>query len=495
MTTTTTSPAPFSELGLAPQLLSALTELGYETATPIQQHSIPVLMAGHDLVAQAQTGTGKTAAFALPILSCLDMTIKAPQALIIAPTRELAIQVAEAFQSYARHLKDFRVTSIYGGQDYPVQLRSLKRGTHVVVGTPGRLMDHLRRGSLSLSKLKTVVLDEGDEMLKMGFITDIEWILDQIPHQHQTALFSATIPRPIQKIAQRYLTNAKNIHIKAKTSTVDTIEQRYVRVGREHKLEVLTRFLEVDDIQASIIFTRTKNCAAELTEKLQARGYAAAALHGDISQPLRKSVVDKMKRGALDLIVATDVAARGIDIERISHVVNYDIPTDTESYVHRIGRTGRAGRKGKALLFVTPREQRLLRDIERAIGTKIKPVEPPSAKEMHERRSKQLADTVINVLEKSKKLEPYQQMVETIAVCSKQTPENIAAAVLYLMQQDKPLPSEEIIVAEPKQRTKRSRSFSGRGKPSPRSFNKKKAGKSTDKPSTGKRKPNKHKSK
>jgi len=453
---------PFNKLGLPPELLSALTELGYETPTPIQIQSIPPLMEGNDLQAQAQTGTGKTAAFALPILSNLDLSLKKPQALIIAPTRELAIQVAEAFQSYAKHLKNFHVTPIYGGQDYQIQLRALKRGVHVIVGTPGRLMDHLRRGTLSADALKTVVLDEADEMLKMGFIEDIEWILEQIPKTHQTALFSATMSAPIQKIAKRYLKDAVKIHIKSKTSTVETTEQFYTRVANNQKLDLLTRFLEVENIQAAIIFVRTRNAADELAGKLQARGYSAAALHGDMNQSLREKVIGRIKSGALDIIVATDIAARGIDVDRVSHVINYDIPYDSEAYIHRVGRTGRAGRQGKALLFVTPREQRLLNDIERAINKPIKQIDPPSLKEMSEKRSKQLAEKVIGVIAKSKKLTIYREMVERIIKENDYAPKDVAAALAYLMQQANPLPSYEIETAEPefggRQRNRPSRS-------------------------------------
>ena len=399
----------FNKLGLSSALLSNLSQLGYESPTPIQAASMPILLAGDDLLAQAQTGTGKTAAFALPALMHLDVKLQKPQTLVIAPTRELAIQVAEAFQSYAKGIKGFHVLPIYGGQDYQIQLRALKRGSQVIVGTPGRVMDHLRRGTLCLDAIKTVVLDEADEMLNMGFIDDIEWIFEQISHEYQTALFSATMPSAIQKIAKRYLKDAKKVQIKPTESTVSTIEQNYFCVSRNQKLEALTRYLEVEEIKAAIIFSRTKNWSAELAEKLQARGYAAAALHGDMQQSLRKKVIDRIKDGSLDIIVATDVAARGIDVERVSHVINYDIPHDAESYIHRIGRTGRAGRKGKALLFITYREQRLLKDIERAINSKIVQIEPPSLKEMSEKRSKLLADKVKGILEKSKRLGPCQK--------------------------------------------------------------------------------------
>ncbi|MCP4473982.1 MAG: DEAD/DEAH box helicase [Gammaproteobacteria bacterium] len=487
---------PFSNLGLNAHLLSALAELGYEAPTPIQEQSIPVLMEGSDLLAQAQTGTGKTAAFALPVLSHLNIARKKPQALIITPTRELAIQVAEAFQSYAKHLKGFHVTPIYGGQDYQTQLRALKRGAHIIVGTPGRTMDHLRRGTLSLDALKTIVLDEADEMLKMGFIGDIEWILEQIPHSHQTALFSATIPLSIQKIAKRYLKEAKKIHIQPKKSSVDAIEQFYMCVARNQKLDALTRFLEVEEIQAAIIFTRTKNCSSELAEKLQARGYEASALNGDMNQSLRKKAIERIKSGSLDIIVATDVAARGIDVERISHVINFDIPHDTESYIHRIGRTGRAGRKGKALLFITPREYRLLNDIKRSIDSSIKKVEPPSLKEMNEKRSKQLAEKVIGVIKKSKKLAPYREIVESIIAQDDCSAKDIAAALAYLLQQSNPLPSQEISAAEPEFKKPRKKSPYTRGQSSERARGKKRpSSKTFSKASPGKRKTLKRKEK
>jgi ATP-dependent RNA helicase DeaD len=436
---------PFNKLGLKADLLSSLKELGYETPTPVQEQSIPVLLENHDLLGQAQTGTGKTAAFALPILSRLKLDSKNPQALIITPTRELAIQVAEAFQSYAKHMKDFHVAPIYGGQDYNIQIRALKRGLNVVVGTPGRVMDHLRRGTLCVDELQTVVLDEADEMLKMGFIDDIEWILEQIPGEHQTALFSATIPPSIQKIANRYLKNAKKIQISPQKSSCDTIEQCYIRVTKEQKLDLLTRILEVEDTQATIIFVRTKNASSELAEKLLARGYAAAALNGDMTQSLREKAIAQIKRGALDIIIATDVAARGIDVDRISHVINYDIPSDTESYTHRIGRTGRAGRKGKALLFVTNREDRLLNDIERSIGKKIPQVEPPSIKQIKDKRRQQLADEVIDMINKNTNLSVHYQTIENIMAEGDYSEKDIAAALIHLKHKSSPLPSKEIV--------------------------------------------------
>src|SRR3990167_5081808 len=463
-----TASTPFQQLGLPDFILSAVQELGYETATPIQAESIPVLLERRDLLAQAQTGTGKTAAFALPILAQINLQQNAPQALIIAPTRELAIQVAEAFQSYAKHLKDFHVAPIYGGQGYDVQLRALKHGVHVIVGTPGRLMDHMRRGSLSVKHIQTVILDEADEMLKMGFIDDIEWILGQIPHEHQTGLFSATIPASIQKIAKNYLNNAKKIQIESKQASVTAIEQSYIRVANKHKLEVLTRYLEVESIDAAIIFARTKNSSAELAEKLQARGYAAAALNGDMQQALRKKVIERTKSGSLDIIVATDVAPRGIDIERINHVINFDIPYDTESYTHRIGRTGRAGRAGKALLLITPREHRLLHDIERDTNTLIKQIEPPSIQEMREKRNQLLSTKIIDVIQNTSKLEPFQAMITHIMNEIDCRAEDVAAALAYLTQQSNPLATYDIESPEPEYDSSRKRASSRHGRQSGR---------------------------
>ncbi|MDV3241076.1 MAG: DEAD/DEAH box helicase, partial [Methylocaldum sp.] len=351
----------FEQLAIAQPILQALREIGYEAPSPIQAESIPHLLEGRDLLGQAQTGTGKTAAFAIPILTRIDLSQRSPQALVLAPTRELAIQVAEAFQTYARHLEGFHILPVYGGQGMGSQLRQLARGVHVIVGTPGRVMDHLRRGTLSLDNLTTLVLDEADEMLRMGFIEDVEWILEQTPQTRQIALFSATMPTVIRKIADRHLNNAAEVKIKAKTATVEAISQQYWLVSGVQKLEALTRILDAEDFDAMIIFVRTKTETVELAEKLEARGYEAAALNGDMSQVLREKVIDRLKKNALDIVVATDVAARGLDVERITHVVNYDIPYDTESYVHRIGRTGRAGRSGEAILFVSPRERHMLR--------------------------------------------------------------------------------------------------------------------------------------
>jgi len=364
----------FSDMALKQPLLKALNTLGYELPTAIQAQTIPLLLEGRDVLGQAQTGTGKTAAFALPLLSNLDLKQKDPQVLVLAPTRELAIQVAEAFKSYAGQIKSFHVLPVYGGQEYGTQLRALQRGVHVIVGTPGRVMDHMRRGNIKLDKLKTLVLDEADEMLRMGFIDDVEWVLEQTPKQRQIALFSATMPPQIRKITKRYLRNPAEITIKVKTATAETIRQRYWPVTGTHKLDALTRILEAETFDAMLVFVRTKTSTLEVADKLEARGYRAVALNGDIAQKNRERIITQLKAGKLDILVATDVAARGLDVDRISHVINYDIPHDTEAYVHRIGRTGRAGREGDAILFVAPRERRMLQAIENNTSRKTRSI-------------------------------------------------------------------------------------------------------------------------
>jgi len=427
----------FNQLALQPALLKILDEIGYETPSPIQAQAIPLLLDGRDVVGQAQTGTGKTAAFALPILSRLDLKQKNPQVLVLTPTRELAIQVAEAFQKYASYLKGFHVLPIYGGQDYAIQIRALKRGVHIAVGTPGRVMDHIRRGTLVLGGLTTLVLDEGDEMLRMGFIDDVEWILEQTPKDRQITLFSATMPQQIRRIATRYLNKPVEITIKVKTATAETIRQRFWPVQGFHKLDALTRILEAEPFEAMLIFVRTKIATVELSEKLEARGYASTALNGDIQQRQRERAIENLKKGKLDILVATDVAARGLDVERISHVVNYDIPYDTEAYVHRIGRTGRAGRKGDAIMFVTPREKRLLHAIEKATRTKIEIMELPSTDAINNRRIEKFKQRISDTLEIedlslfSEMIEQYQQEHEVPAL-------QIAAALAQLSQGDEP---------------------------------------------------------
>jgi len=427
----------FSELGLASELVKVIKEVGYESPSPIQAESIPPLLEGRDLVGQAQTGTGKTAAFALPLLSNITLSKKKPQILVLAPTRELAIQVSEAFQTYARYMKGFHVLPIYGGQSMGIQLKQLQRGVHVVVGTPGRVMDHLRRKTLDLSQLGALVLDEADEMLNMGFIEDVEWILGQTPEERQIALFSATMPTAIKKITRNYLTDPVEVKIKTKTTTVDTITQSYWQVKGIHKLDALTRILEVDPFDAMIIFVRTKNATVELSEKLEARGYSSSAINGDMNQQLREKTIARLKSGSLDILVATDVAARGLDVGRISHVVNYDIPYDTEAYVHRIGRTGRAGKKGHAVLFVAPRETRMLRAIERATNQKIEMLKLPTREQVAGHRINQFKDKISQVLE-SEKLGPFQEILDSYRQEHDVEFSDIASALAFMMQGERP---------------------------------------------------------
>ncbi|WP_167599330.1 DEAD/DEAH box helicase [Chlorobaculum sp. 24CR] len=427
----------FRSLALAEPLLQALEAVGYETPTPIQASTIPLLLEGRDLLGQAQTGTGKTAAFALPILSNIDLSLTDPQALVLAPTRELAIQVAEAFHTYAEFMPDFHVLPIYGGQDYGVQIRNLKRGVHVVVGTPGRVMDHMRKGTLNLDSLKCLVLDEADEMLRMGFIDDVEWILEQTPDNRQVALFSATMPQPIVRIARKYLKAPAEISIQSKTTTVETIRQRYWMVGGHHKLDALTRILEVEPFDGIIIFVRTKTETVALAEKLQARGYAAAALNGDMVQSARERTIEQLKDGTLNIVIATDVAARGLDVERISHVINYDIPTDTESYVHRIGRTGRAGRSGEAILFVSPRERGMLFAIERATRKRIDKMELPSTETVNDKRIAKFKQRITDAIA-AEDLEFYIGLVGQYCLEHNVSELEAAAALARLFQGDEP---------------------------------------------------------
>jgi ATP-dependent RNA helicase DeaD len=441
----------FPQFGLAAPILQAIGDIGYEAPSPIQAASIPPLLEGRDLLGQAQTGTGKTAAFALPLLNRIDLSQLKVQALVLTPTRELAIQVAEAMQTYARHLPGFHILPVYGGQGMGAQLRQLHRGVHVVVGTPGRVMDHLRRETLVLDELKMLVLDEADEMLNMGFLDDVEWILGHTPPERQIALFSATMPRAIQQVARRHLREPVEIKIAAKTATVETIRQRYWQVSGLHKLDALTRILEVEDFDAMIIFVRTKTETVELSEKLEARGYASAALNGDINQIQREQTVDKLKRGALDIIVATDVAARGLDVERISHVINYDIPYDTEAYVHRIGRTGRAGRKGEAILFVAPRERRMLQAIERATRQPIEPMVLPTREAVTDKRIARFKQLISETLE-AQQLDTFETLVDSYQAEHNVGLREVAAALAYLVQRERPLWLEEKAVSAPPER-------------------------------------------
>ena len=455
------TPLPsFGDLTLAEPVLKAVEKLGYETPSPIQAQIIPFMLDGKDVLGQAQTGTGKTAAFALPLLSRINLKQKQPQVLVLAPTRELAIQVAEAFQGYASQLNGFHVLPIYGGQDYSIQLRQLKRGVHVIVGTPGRVMDHMRKGTLKLDQLTTLVLDEADEMLRMGFIDDVEWVLERIPEKRQIALFSATMPTVIRKIAQKYLHNPEQVTIKVKTTTADNIRQRYWLVSGTHKLDALTRILEAEDFEGMIIFVRTKTSTIELAEKLEARGHSASAINGDMSQQLRERAINHLKQGKLDILIATDVAARGLDVDRITHVVNYDIPYDTESYIHRIGRTGRAGRTGDAILFVSPRERRLLSNIERATKKKVEEMQLPSTEVINNTRISRFKQRITDTLV-TNELSFFTQLIEQYQTEHNVPALEIAAALAKISQGSTPLLIKDIPKRVRKERSERPARQSG----------------------------------
>lgn len=428
----------FSDLGLDEDLLATLREVGYETPSPIQAATIPLLLEGRDVVGLAQTGTGKTAAFALPILSGVDITDKHPQALILAPTRELALQVCEAFERYAAHKPGIKVLPVYGGQSYGPQLSALRRGVHIVVGTPGRIIDHLSKGALDLSQVKFLVLDEADEMLDMGFADDVETILAKTPKDKQVALFSATMPDAIRRMSAQYLNDPSEVTVKGKTSTSANIKQRYLVVSYPQKVEALTRILEVEDFDAMIVFVRTKNETEVVAEKLRARGFAAAAINGDVPQAQRERTVGQLKSGAIQILVATDVAARGLDVERVSHVINFDIPTDPESYVHRVGRTGRAGRSGDAISFVTPRERRLLKLIERATGQSLDLMQMPTVEVINDARLTRF-DSAITAAMGSQDLDFYRGVIGHY-VQEHDVPEgDVAAALAVVLQGDVPL--------------------------------------------------------
>ncbi|MFK7913801.1 MAG: DEAD/DEAH box helicase [Pseudomonadales bacterium] len=435
--------ARFADLDLPEALLAGLDAVGYETPSPIQIQAIPHLLAGRDLVGRAPTGTGKTAAFSLPLIAKADLRSAAVQILVLTPTRELALQVSEAMQTYASRLKGFHVLPVYGGQDYAPQLQKLKRGVQAVVGTPGRVTDHLRRGTLKLGGLRAVVLDEADEMLRMGFVDEVEWILEQTPAERQVILFSATMPKEVQAIARRHLKDPQEISIKAKTATADTIRQRCWMVRGVRKMEALTRLLEVEPVDGVLVFARTKSSTTDIAERLEQRGFRAAALNGDMAQRQREQTVDRLKKGTLDVLVATDVAARGLDVDRISHVINFDVPYDTEAYIHRIGRTGRAGRKGEAILFVGPREQRMLGAIERATRQKIKPLQLPTVEAVREVRLNGFKDKITEALGDSKLhfmrelVTGYQQEHEDVPL------EDIAAALAALAGAGAALRSKE----------------------------------------------------
>ncbi len=449
--------AGFADLGLPEVLLRTLQELGYEAPTPIQAATIPALLSGRDLVGQAQTGTGKTAAFALPVLAGLKPDSPKPSALVLAPTRELAIQVAEAFHRYAQHLPGFHVLPVYGGQSYGPQLAGLRRGADIVVGTPGRVIDHLEKGTLDLARLETLVLDEADEMLRMGFIDDVEQVLEKMPAQARIALFSATMPDPIRRIAQRHLKNPVEVTIRSTTTTAATIRQRYWLVEGMHKLDALTRILEVESFEAMLVFARTRVATEELAHRLSARGFSASALNGDVPQQQREQLVERLKSGEIDILVATDVAARGLDVERITHVINYDIPYDTEAYVHRIGRTGRAGRSGQAILFVAPRERGMLRAIERATRQPIEAMGLPTVDDVNARRVGRFKAAVAHALE-NEDLAVYRQVA---AACQEDTGAemiDIAAALARLFRG-----GDDLLLTEPEPRpTARERKFRDR---------------------------------
>lgn len=453
----------FAGLGLPPAVLEALKDLNYLQPTPIQSQTIPLLMQGRDVLGQAQTGTGKTAAFALPILHRTAIELNHPQTLILAPTRELAIQVAEALQSYAKHLKGFRALAIYGGQSYEIQLRGLKRGPHVVVATPGRLIDHMERGTIDLRSIETLVLDEADEMLRMGFIEDLEKILQQVPAERQTALFSATMPREIRRLAQNYLKDPAEIKIQLKTQTAETIRQRYWLVRGIEKIDALTRLLESEPTDGVLIFVRTKSSTQELADQLALKGYHASALNGDMAQALRERTVEHLRQGRLDILVATDVAARGLDIERVSHVINYDIPFDSESYIHRIGRTGRAGRSGDAILFVMPRERRMLQNIERVVGKSIDMMELPSAAQINQQRVARFKQRITDTLQ-NPAMGFFRGLIDDYAKEQEKPMLEVASALAVLLQGKTPLlMSEDVVIPDlPPQRERRSRG-EGRG--------------------------------
>jgi ATP-dependent RNA helicase DeaD len=453
MSNTDSPDLSFDDLSLSASVMKAVKKVGYETPSPIQAEIIPHVLNGRDVIGQAQTGTGKTAAFALPILSKIDLKLTTPQVLVLAPTRELAIQVAEAFQQYAGFLKGFHVLPIYGGQEYGVQLRQLKRGVHVVVGTPGRVMDHMRRGTLKLDKLTTLVLDEADEMLRMGFIDDVEWVLEQLPKQRQIALFSATMPTEIRKISKKYLNNPEQITIKTKTITADTIRQRYMMVNGREKLEALTTILESMTFNAILIFVRTKVETIGLAEKLAARGYASTALNGDLTQRIREQTINRLKAGKLDMLIATDVAARGLDVERISHVINYDIPSDPESYTHRIGRTGRAGREGEAILFVTNREQRLLRMIEKTTGKQIERMHMPTVETINQERIQRFKQSITDTLEHEEN-ELFHNIIEEYQTETGRSAMEIATALAKISQGAEPF----LVKPKPKRQDRNERS-------------------------------------
>ncbi len=455
----------FADLGLIEPLVRVLSSLGYETPTPIQERAIPSLLEGKDVVGLAQTGTGKTAAFALPILQRIDPTNRKTQAIVLAPTRELALQVCEAIAAYATNLPGIRVLPVYGGQGYGFQLQGLQKGAHIVVGTPGRVIDHLERGSLDLTSLEYLVLDEADEMLNMGFAEDVERILADTPEYKQVALFSATMPKQIRSLAKKYLHDPVDIATPKATTSTTTVRQRWIQVSHHHKFDAMTRLLEVETGDGMLVFVRTKSATEEIADKLRGRGYSAAALNGDLVQAQRERTVSQLKSGAIDIIVATDVAARGLDVERITHVINYDIPHDTEAYVHRIGRTGRAGRTGEAILFVTPRERRMLSAIEKVSGRPVEEMSVPSAEEVNESRTGRFAQAITSSMG-SPQFHAYRTLVEQYVAENDVSMTDAAAALAVMSQSDKdfflrPDPPK----AAPRERTNRHDDGERRRKP------------------------------
>lgn len=427
----------FNQLGLPDYLLESIQKLGFDTPTPIQAQAIPALLAGSDVLGQAQTGTGKTAAFALPLLAQIQVKRREPQILVLVPTRELAIQVAEAFSSFATNMPELNILPIYGGQGYSTQLNMLRKGVHIVIGTPGRVMDHIRRETLVLDSLKTLILDEADEMLRMGFAEDVEWILEHAPEKRQTGLFSATMPAAIKEIAETHLQDPVRITVKTKTSTASTIRQFFLPVSHMQKIDALSRVLEIEDTDAVIVFVKTKRATEEVAEELTKRGFNAVAINGDIVQQQRERVIEHLKTGRIKILVATDVAARGIDVERITHVINYDAPNNAESYVHRIGRTGRAGRSGTAIIFITPRERFILRNIEHSTKQPIEQLETPSISAINARRVAAFKQRITDAL--GQNISFFETLINEYITEHNIPAEKIAAALAKTVQGDNPL--------------------------------------------------------
>jgi len=457
----TESGISFDQIPLAEPILQAVRKAGYEKPSPIQEHAIPPLLEGKDLLGVAQTGTGKTAAFSLPLLSRIDESIKGAQILVLAPTRELALQVAEAMEGFAENLPNLRVVAVYGGTGYGEQIREFKRGAQVVVGTPGRVMDHIEKGYLKLNNLQALVLDEADEMLSMGFIDDIEWILEHTPKERQTALFSATMPKPIRKLAEKHLQDPEQVTIKVKAENSPNIRQRFIKVRQHEKRDMLTRLLEIEKFEAMLIFARTKNATMEIAEKLQSKGYPAEPLNGDMPQTLREKTVDRLKRGKINVLVATDVAARGLDVDRISHVLNYDAPFDLESYTHRIGRTGRAGREGDAIIFITNKEMRMLNAIERTLKVTCDQYVFPTLEEMNERREEEFFNKIEQGL--TANLDDYRKALQRYIEESGKDTLEVAASLAFLEAGKKALRYESMPTASSGKGRKEDRRDRDRG--------------------------------